>query len=53
MRYERKYRIEQASFQEVLHTVKMNPAAFRTAFPDRWVNSVYICLLYTSPSPRD
>jgi len=42
MRYERKYRIELASYEEVLHTVKMNQAAFRTAFPDRWVNSVYM-----------
>ncbi len=41
MRYERKYRIESSSFNRVLHEVMCNPAGFKTAYPDRIVNSIY------------
>jgi len=42
MRYERKYRIENASLREVEMVVRQNPACFQTAFPDRWINSIYM-----------
>lgn len=42
MRYERKYRIENASLREVEAVIRQNPACFQTAFPDRWINSIYM-----------
>lgn len=42
MRYERKYRIENASLSEVEWVIRQNPACFQTAFPDRWINSIYL-----------
>jgi len=42
MRYERKYRIENASLREVEMVIRQNPACFQTAFPDRWINSIYL-----------
>lgn len=41
MRYERKYRIEDSSYDRVLHEVLCNPVSFASAFPDRIVNSIY------------
>lgn len=41
MRYERKYRIESSNYDRVLHEVMSNPAGFKTAYPDRIVNSIY------------
>jgi len=42
MRYERKYRIENASLRQVELVIHQNPACFQTAFPDRWINSIYL-----------
>ena len=42
MRYERKYRIENASLREVEMVIRQNPAFFQVAFPDRWINSIYM-----------
>ena len=42
MRYERKYRIEEASEREILATLRQNPACFQSAFPDRYINSIYL-----------
>lgn len=42
MRYERKYRIEQATWQEVENTIRQLPESFQTTFPDRRVNSIYL-----------
>ncbi len=43
-RYERKFRVEadEASVAEVLAAVQGLPALFRPAYPDRWVNSLYL-----------
>ncbi|MFK7806764.1 MAG: polyphosphate polymerase domain-containing protein [Saprospiraceae bacterium] len=41
MRHEKKYRIEDATYSEILHSLITSPAAFKEAFPDRWVNSIY------------
>ncbi|MFT4666301.1 MAG: hypothetical protein ACI8YQ_004762 [Polaribacter sp.] len=41
MRYEKKYRIEDASMLQVLENLSGSPAGFKSAFPDRWVNSIY------------
>lgn len=41
-RYERKYRVEACMPEEVLHVIRMNPAGFRKAFPDRYINSIYL-----------
>lgn len=43
-RYERKFRVEaaEASLAEVLATVRLHPAAFRVAWPDRLVASLYL-----------
>lgn len=41
MRYERKYRIEEASAQEVREVLRVIPGSFHESFPDRWVNSIY------------
>lgn len=42
MRYERKYRVTSATFQEVRAVLRQNPASFQTAYPDRYVNSIYL-----------
>lgn len=42
MRYERKFRIEGVSEALVQQVVRLNPASFQVAFPDRWVNSIYL-----------
>lgn len=42
MRFERKYRIEEHSFSEVRAMFRHHPMAFRTLFPDRLVNSIYL-----------
>ena len=41
MRHEKKYRIENASAREVVQTILDHQASFRTAFPDRYINSIY------------
>jgi len=41
MRYERKYRISDQQYDQVLHQVMSNPAAFAKSYPDRYVNSIY------------
>src|SRR5687768_4988208 len=42
LRYERKYRAEETTLSEVLQTIKLHPASFRKAFPDRFINSIYL-----------
>lgn len=42
MRYERKYRVLNLSLGEVQAWVRQHPLSFRTAFPDRQVNNVYL-----------
>lgn len=42
MRYERKYNIKNASQREVELVLLQNPAVFQEAFPDRWINSIYL-----------
>ena len=42
MRYERKYRIEDASWREVEAAVLRVPLSFQTSYPDRTVNSIYL-----------
>lgn len=42
MRYERKYRVLNLSLGEVESWVRQHPLSFRTAFPDRQVNNVYL-----------
>ena len=42
LRYERKYRAEETTLSEVFQTVKLHPASFRKAFPDRFINSIYL-----------
>ena len=41
MRYERKYRIENAGFRQVEMVIRHNTASFKTAYPDRRINSIY------------
>lgn len=42
MRYERKYRIENVDISLINQIVKMHPAGFRKAYPDRRVNNIYL-----------
>lgn len=42
MRYERKYRIEGVPEALVHQVVRLNPGSFQIAYPDRWVNSIYL-----------
>ena len=42
MRYERKYRIENVDISLINQIVKMHPAGFRKAYPDRSVNNIYL-----------
>ncbi len=41
MRYERKFRIENSSYEGVRNEILSNPACFKLAYPDRTVNSIY------------
>ena len=42
MRFERKYRIEGLSREEILSAVQQHALSFRTLFPDRKVNNIYL-----------
>ena len=42
MRYERKYRIDNQHYLQVLQEVMNIQGAFDSAYPDRWVNSIYL-----------
>lgn len=42
MRFERKFRIEGQDFAQVRQEVRQHPLAFRTLFPDRVVNNLYL-----------
>jgi SPX domain protein involved in polyphosphate accumulation len=42
LRYERKYRTEEITLPEVLQSVMNHRAGFRKAFPDRFINSIYL-----------
>lgn len=42
MRYERKYRIENQHYLQVYQEIMGISGAFHTAYPDRWVNSIYL-----------
>lgn len=42
MRFERKYRIESVALPFVEHLIRMHPAGFRKAFPDRQINNIYL-----------
>lgn len=42
MRYERKYRVNNLGLSEVTALVRKHPLSFRTAYPDRQVNNVYL-----------
>jgi len=41
MRHEKKYRIEYASLMEVQQVLLTHPSSFSTAFPSRFINSMY------------
>lgn len=41
MRYEKKYRILFSTFEEVLTVLKHHPLGFKSAYGDRWINSIY------------
>lgn len=41
MRYERKYRVEQAHHQVVQAVIRQHPAGFRPLFPPRQINNLY------------
>lgn len=42
MRYERKYRIDNQHYLQVLQEIMNINGAFSAAYPDRWVNSIYL-----------
>jgi SPX domain protein involved in polyphosphate accumulation len=42
LRYERKFRAEDVSHSEVMQTLKTHRLAFSKAFPDRFINSIYL-----------
>lgn len=42
LRYERKFRAEDVTLTEVLQTLKSHRLSFRKAFPDRFINSIYL-----------
>jgi hypothetical protein len=42
LRYERKFRIDDASIDEVLLVLQGHRLSFRKAFPDRYINSIYL-----------
>lgn len=41
MRYERKYKVDDISYDVVLQILKLHPASFRQIFPDRRVTNIY------------
>lgn len=41
MRYERKFRTEEATLSAVQLITRMHPACFRQLYPPRWVNNLY------------
>lgn len=41
MRYELKYKFNHFSLDAVLQAVRLHPAGFRKAFPDRQINNIY------------
>jgi len=41
MRYELKYKFEHFSLDAVLQAVRLHPAGFKKAFPDRQINNIY------------
>jgi len=41
MRYELKYKFDHFSLDAVLQAVRLHPAGFRKAFPDRQINNIY------------
>lgn len=42
MRYERKYRIEDQTYEQVRIEILSIVGAFAESYPDRWVNSIYL-----------
>ena len=42
LRYERKFRAENVSYEEVLQVLAQHRLSFRKAFPDRYINSIYL-----------
>lgn len=42
MRYERKYRIEDQTYDQVRMEILSIVGAFSESYPDRWVNSIYL-----------
>ena len=56
MRYERKYRIEDGTYDEVMQALELHPASFRRTYRDRWVNTLYLdtpgYLLYNAAISR-
>ncbi len=41
MRYELKYKFNHFSLDAVLQSIRLHPAGFRIAFPDRQINNIY------------
>jgi SPX domain protein involved in polyphosphate accumulation len=41
MRYELKYNIELLQAKEISSVIKLHPAAFTKAYPDRYINNIY------------
>jgi len=41
MRHEKKYRIQESTASEVKQVLLDHPVSFRSAFPDRYINSIY------------
>jgi len=41
MRYELKYKLEKFSLDAALQAIRLHPAGFRKAFPDRQINNIY------------
>ncbi|MFC5270075.1 VTC domain-containing protein [Adhaeribacter terreus] len=42
LRFERKFRAENVTFEEVLLILSQHRLSFRKAFPDRYINSIYL-----------
>src|SRR6478735_4263318 len=42
LRFERKYRVEETTLSEVFQVIKQHRSSFRKAFPDRFINSIYL-----------
>lgn len=41
-RFERKYHVDYVPLPQIEHLVRRNPALFRTAYPDRTINNIYL-----------